>query len=148
MAAFIAKQMIGNQLSAVKDVGGGESDEDKEKLAEMERERLEAIKEAEERRAQKHAKMEVEREGMRQGIRDKYGIKKREEKEAEERRRQEELMGGPLGEAGLNRAKKTPEELAAEAAAADQDEFTKLKTSMETQFNDIKSKVEGQCSIQ
>lgn len=130
------------------DVGGGESDEDKEKLAEMERERLEAIKEAEERRAAKHAKMEVEREGMRQGIRDKYGIKKREEKEAEEKRRQEELMGGPLGEAGLNRAKKTPEELAAEAAAADQDEFTKLKTSMETQFNDIKSKVEGQCSIQ
>lgn len=33
-------------------------------------------------------------------------------------------MGGPLGEAGINRAKKTPEELAAEAAAADQDEFT------------------------
>ena len=54
----------------------------------------------------------------------KYGIKKKEEKEAEERRRQEELMGGPLGEAGINRAKKTPEELAAEAAAADQDEFT------------------------
>ena len=53
-----------------------------------------------------------------------YGIKKREEKEAEERARQEELMGGPLGEAGINRAKKTPEELAAEAAAADQDEFT------------------------
>lgn len=53
-----------------------------------------------------------------------YGIKKKEEKEAEERRRQEELMGGPLGEAGINRAKKTPEELAAEAAAADQDEFT------------------------
>lgn len=130
------------------DAGGGESDEDKEKLAEMERDRLEAIKEAEDRRAAKHAKMEVEREGMRQGVRDKYGIKKREEKEAEERKRQEELMGGPLGEAGLNRAKKTPEELAAEAAAADQDEFTKLKTSMETQFNDIKSKVEGQCSIQ
>lgn len=40
------------------------------------------------------------------------------------RKQQEELMGGPLGEAGINRAKKTPEELAAEAAAADQDEFT------------------------
>lgn len=51
--------------------GGGESDEDKEKLAEMERERLEALREAEERRAAKHAKMEQEREGMRQGIRDK-----------------------------------------------------------------------------
>ena len=53
------------------DVGGGESDEDKEKLAELERERLEAIREAEERRAAKHAKMEAERENMRQGVRDK-----------------------------------------------------------------------------
>ena len=51
--------------------GGGESDEDKEKLAEMERERLEAIREAEERRAAKHAKMEAERESIRQGVRDK-----------------------------------------------------------------------------
>lgn len=34
-------------------------------------------------------------------------------------------MGGPLGAGdGINRAKKTPEELAAEAAAADQDDFT------------------------
>lgn len=149
MAAFIAKQMIGNQLSAVKDVGGGgESDEDKEKLAELERERLDAIREAEERRAAKHAKMEAEREGMRQGVRDKYGIKKREEKEAEERARQEELMGGPLGEAGLNRAKKTPEELAAEAAAADQDDFTKLKNTIETQVNELKTNIEGKCSIQ
>jgi len=147
MAAFIAKQMLGNQLSAVQNVGGGESEEDKEKLAEMERERLEAIREAEERRAAKHAKMEQEREGMRQGIRDKYGIKKREEKEAEERRKQEELMGGPLGEAGINRAKKTPEELAAEAAAAEQDEFTKLKNTIETQVNEMKAKVD-QCSIQ
>ena len=36
-------------------------------------------------------------------------------------KQQEELMGGPLGEGGLNRSKKTPEELAAEA---DQDDFT------------------------
>jgi len=147
MAAFIAKQMLGNQLSAVQNVGGGESEEEKEKMAEMERERLEAIREAEARRAAKHAKMEAEREGMRQGVRDKYGIKKREEKEAEERRKQEELMGGPLGEAGINRAKKTPEELAAEAAAAEQDEFTKLKNTIETQVNEMKAKVD-QCSIQ
>lgn len=105
-----------------------------------------------------------------------YGIKKREEKEAEERARQEELMGGPLGEAGLNRAKKTPEELAAEAAAADQDEFTseytsvcllfttrsptdlgfpcvspthaELKNTIETQVNELKTNIEGKCSIQ
>ena len=31
-------------------------------------------------------------------------------------------MGGPLGEGGLNRSKKTPEELAAEAEG--QDDFT------------------------
>ena len=40
-------------------------------MAELERERLEAIREAEERRAAKHARMEAEREGMRQGVRDK-----------------------------------------------------------------------------
>lgn len=52
------------------------------------------------------------------------------------KRQQEELMGGPLGEAGLNRAKKTPEELAAEAAAADQDDFTSkfLSQSFSHQF--------------
>lgn len=54
--------------------GGGESDEDKEKLAELERERLDAIREAEERRAAKHAKMEAERESMRQGVRDKVSL--------------------------------------------------------------------------
>ena len=67
MAAFIAKQMMGNQLSAVKgkfllcvnlmqfltsllhscpDIGGGESmsAEEKERLAQLEQERLEALK--------------------------------------------------------------------------------------------------------
>lgn len=55
-----------------------------------------------------------------------YGIKKREEKEEEMRKQQEALMKGinPTEAGGLNRAKKTPEELAAEAAAQDQDEFT------------------------
>jgi len=47
------------------------SAEEKEKLEQMERERLEALREAEERRKEKHMKIEVEREGMRQGIRDK-----------------------------------------------------------------------------
>ena len=37
----------------------------------MERERLEALADAENARKEKHAKMEREREGMRQGIRDK-----------------------------------------------------------------------------
>ncbi|CAG2164852.1 unnamed protein product [Oppiella nova] len=90
--------------------------------------------------------MEEEREGMRQGIRDKYGIKKREEKEAELKKQQEERMG--LAAGGINRSKKTPEEIAAEQAAADQDDFTKLKNSIETQVNDIKGQIEEKCSIQ
>jgi len=78
MAAFVAKQMVGNKLSAVKGMGGDDdSGTDKEKEEEAERERLEAIREAEERRKEKHRKMEEEREKMRQDIRDKYNIKKK-----------------------------------------------------------------------
>lgn len=59
---------------------------------------------------------------MRQGVRDKYGIKKKEEKEEEARKQKELLMGGPAtADSSLNRTKKTPEEIAAEA---NQDEFT------------------------
>jgi len=148
MAAFIAKQMVGNQLSAVKDIGGGgeSSAEDKAKLEELERQRLEALKEAEDKRNEKHRKMEEEREKMRQGFRDKYGIKKKEEKEEEARRQQEALMGGAAtADSTLNRPKKTPEELAAEA---NQDEFTKLKSTIETKVNEIKTEVEGKCVLQ
>ena len=41
----------------------------------MEQERLEALRETEERRKEKHRKMEEERENMRQGIRDKVSLK-------------------------------------------------------------------------
>lgn len=55
------------------EMGGGEgpTPEEKEKMEQLERERLEALREQEERRTEKHRKMEEEREGMRQGIRDK-----------------------------------------------------------------------------
>lgn len=151
MAAFIAKQMMGNQLNAVKEIGGGDgpSPEEKEKMEQLERERLEALREAEERRQEKHRKMEEERECMRKGIRDKYGIKKREEKEAELKKQKEAQMGGAAtAESGLNRKKKTPEEIAAEQEQANQDEFTKLKNSIETQVSDIKGQLEEKCSIQ
>lgn len=118
---------------------GGGDDTDKEKEEEAERERLEAIAEAEERRKEKHRKMEMEREDMRQGIRDKYNIKKKVE---------EEPIAGAESDNPLMRKKKTPEELAAEAELADQDEFTKLKTSLETQVNEIKQQIEGKCSVQ
>uniref|UniRef100_A0A674GUS1 Complexin-1 n=1 Tax=Taeniopygia guttata TaxID=59729 RepID=A0A674GUS1_TAEGU len=44
----------------------------------------------------KYAKMEAEREVMRQGIRDKYGIKKKEEKEAEAQAAMEANAEGSL----------------------------------------------------
>lgn len=76
--------------------------------------------------------MEEEREKMRQGFRDKYGIKKKEEKEEEARKQQEALMGGPAtADSTLNRAKKTQEELAAEA---NQDEFTSKYTFLFLDF--------------
>ena len=53
--------------------GDGPSPEEKEKMEQLEQERLEALREAEERRAEKHRKLEEERESMRQGIRDKVG---------------------------------------------------------------------------
>ncbi|KAG5671671.1 hypothetical protein PVAND_001859 [Polypedilum vanderplanki] len=141
MAAFVAKQMVGNKLSAVKGAVGGDdqTDEDKEKAEEEERERLEAIREAEERRKEKHRKMEEEREKMRQEIRDKYNIKKKEE--IVEQPPQEEPNP-------LMRKKKTPEELAAEAEAEDLDDFTKLKNSIETQVNELKTQIESKCVMQ
>ncbi|KAK3507265.1 hypothetical protein QTP70_013448 [Hemibagrus guttatus] len=68
------------------DVGkmlGGEEDKDPEAEKEKEEERQEALRQQEEERKAKYSKMEAEREVLRQGIRDKYGLKKREEAEAE-----------------------------------------------------------------
>jgi len=140
MAAFVAKQMVGNKLNAVKGAVGGDDDsDDKEKEEEAERERQEAIREAEERRKEKHRKMEEEREKMRQEIRDKYNIKKKEE--VQDQAPQEEPNP-------LMRKKKTPEELAREAEAEEEDEFTKLKNSIESQVSELKSTIESKCVLQ
>ncbi|KAK2575380.1 hypothetical protein KPH14_001045 [Odynerus spinipes] len=123
----------------VRAVGGeGGDEDDKEKEEEAERERQEAIREAEERRKEKHRKMEEEREKMRQEIRDKYNIKKREEIQEMPQEEPNPLM----------RKKKTPEELAAEAEAEDEDELTKLKNVIETHVMDIKTQIESKCSLQ
>lgn len=62
---------------------GSNGEEKKEgatgRTAEEEAELEEARREAEEARKEKHRKMEVERENVRQVIRDKYNIKKKEE---------------------------------------------------------------------
>jgi complexin-1/2 len=149
MAAFIAKQMVGNQLSAVKDMGGGGENmtaEEKERLAQLEQERLEALREQEERRKEKHKKLEDEREKMRQGIRSKYNIKKREELKKEETELQKQ--DSVCSEGGLNRKKKTPEEMVAEAEEAELDEFTKFKNSFEHRITELKNTIEARCVIQ
>ncbi|CAM2114722.1 unnamed protein product [Caretta caretta] len=79
---FVMKQALGG---ATKDMGkmlGGDEEKDPD-AAKKEEERQEALRQEEEERKAKYAKMEAEREVMRQGIRDKYGIKKKEEREAE-----------------------------------------------------------------
>lgn len=144
MAAFVAKQMVGSKLNAVKGAVGNEeseNSEDKDGADEEEQERLEALREAEDRRKEKHRKMEEEREKMRQEIRDKYGIKKKEEVQQEDPFA--DMEGG-----SLNRKRKTPAELAAEAEAEEQDDFTKLKNSLESQVSELKSSIEGKCNLQ
>ncbi|KAL7286158.1 hypothetical protein TKK_0019565 [Trichogramma kaykai] len=82
--------------------------------------------------------MEEEREKMRQEIRDKYNIKKKEEVQEIQQEEPNPLM----------RKKKTPEELAAEAEAEDEDELTKLKNTITTQVEELKTQIEGKCSLQ
>ncbi|KAI4572114.1 hypothetical protein MJT46_005182 [Ovis ammon polii x Ovis aries] len=79
--------VIGKKVweGATKDMGkmlGGDEEKDPD-AAKKEEERREALRQEEEERKAKYAKMEAEREAVRQGIRDKYGIKKKEEREAE-----------------------------------------------------------------
>lgn len=84
---------------AGKDVGkmlGGEEEKDPEAEKEKEEERQEALRQQEEERKAKYAKMEAERETVRQGIRDKYGLKKREEVEAEAQAAMEQASEGSL----------------------------------------------------
>ncbi|XP_004847545.1 complexin-1 [Heterocephalus glaber] len=92
---FVMKQALGG---ATKDMGkmlGADEEKDPD-AAKKEEERQEALRQAEEERKAKYAKMEAEREAMRQGIRDKYGIKKREEREAEAQAAMEASSEGSL----------------------------------------------------
>ncbi|CAL8068716.1 unnamed protein product [Calicophoron daubneyi] len=116
MASFIAKQLIGNQLDSVKGALGDKKDgEDSSGSREIDPEVEAALREAEERREAKHRKMEEERETMRQEIRDKYGIKKKEEEQIADFEIQN-------SEGRLGRKRKTAAELAAEANAAEEAE--------------------------
>lgn len=75
---------------------GGEKEEPDPDAEAKEAERQEALRQQEEERKAKYAKIEAERESMRQGIRDKYGIKKREVAEAEAAAAMEEVAEGSL----------------------------------------------------
>ncbi|KAK1789343.1 hypothetical protein P4O66_015274 [Electrophorus voltai] len=83
---------------ATKDMGKmlGEKEEKDPDAEKKEEERQEALRQQEEERKAKYAKMEAERESIRQGIRDKYGIKKKEEKEAEAQAAMEQASEGSL----------------------------------------------------
>ncbi|KAI3381041.1 hypothetical protein SNEBB_004848 [Seison nebaliae] len=129
MASFIIKQMVGDKVSAitdsVKDTGGeenaGNAEEDPEIVA--------AREEAERKRQDKHRKMEEEREAMRQGIREKFNIKKKEDAM--------DFIPPPDGRIG--RQKKTPAELAADLED-DDDEFDPVKMATNL-FNTFKAKL-------
>lgn len=132
MAAFIAKQMLGSQLNSVKELAGDKKEgEEGEKgvPAAEDPEVIEARREEEERRRQKYAKMENEREKVRQGIRDKYNIKKQEEV----------LPPLPDLDNSLNAKKKTPAQL---QINTDDDEFNPIKMATGL-FETVKTSVTG-----
>uniref|UniRef100_A0AC35GMM1 Complexin n=1 Tax=Panagrolaimus sp. PS1159 TaxID=55785 RepID=A0AC35GMM1_9BILA len=132
---FVVKQMVGSQFKEMTDgLGGGENaeqaqGEDPEVVA--------ARKEQEERRKEKHRKMELEREKMRTDIRSKYNITKKEDGP--------QFDIGADGRIGAAR-KKTPEELAAEMEPDDSiigqlgltEHVEKAKTAATSAFDTIK----------
>ncbi|CEF68549.1 Complexin [Strongyloides ratti] len=111
MASFVMKQMVGGQLKEMTgglgDLTGGDA-ENKTETGE-DPEVIAAREEQERRRKEKHRKMEAEREKMRETIRGKYNIQKKEDG------MQFNMSDGRIGSS----VKKTPEQLAAEMAADD-----------------------------
>jgi complexin-1/2 len=135
MVSLLGGGLFGNPLSGA--LGDKEEkDEKKEGGEEEDPEIAEARREAEEKRNEKYRKMEEERETMRQGIRDKYGIKKKEAP-----------VEDPGLEGRLGRKKKTPEEMAAEAngepveASADSSLFPKNLDDLSAKVQELPGKV-------
>jgi len=129
MAAFIAKQMIGNKLDSVKDMGGEkkEGEGEGDAAAAEDPEVIEARLEQEKKRRDKYAKMEDDREKVRQGIRDKYKIKKQEEVAP--------IL--PDLDGSLNRQKKDPASL---SINPDEDDFDPMKMATNL-FTNIKTSI-------
>lgn len=124
---------FGSVTDSIPGVGGGKSEEDevsKEDQVEQERLRQEAIKQAEKERRDKYRKQEEEREHLRQGIRDKYGIEKKIDPDEEEDDEDEE---------GFGSAAKKEE---------DEDPVMQAKALAEKQMNELKGQIEGKCILQ
>lgn len=130
--------MVGNKLNEVTGaLNSGNEGENKTETGE-DPEVVAARLEQEERRKEKHRKMEAEREKMRGDIRNKYNIQKKEDGV--------QFDMGADGRIGSAR-KKTPEELAAEMAAQDDsivgqlgltEHVEKAKTAVTGAFETVK----------
>ncbi|KAK0422045.1 hypothetical protein QR680_007331 [Steinernema hermaphroditum] len=108
MAGFLMKQMVGGKLNDLKGgmdkLAGGDEGEGTTTETGEDPEVIAARQEQEERRKEKHRKMEAEREKMRNQIRGKYNIQKKEEDPFNlAASSMDGRIGGP---------KKTPEEMA------------------------------------
>ncbi|KAF8356654.1 hypothetical protein PRIPAC_91649 [Pristionchus pacificus] len=101
---MIVGSMLGNPLGGGLDHLTGSGDNEGEKTGE-DPEVVAARLEQEERRKEKHRKQEAEREKMREGIRSKYNIQKKEEG-----------VNMDFTEGRVGAVRKTPEQLAAEKA--------------------------------
>jgi len=123
---------FGSVTDSIPGVGGGDKDDDdgltKEEQVEQEKLRQDAIKQAEKERRDKYKKMEDDREGIRQGIRDKYNIEKKPGEEEEEDDDDDDDFGGskkePVADDPVSQAKAMAEAQMANATkmAADQAE--------------------------
>jgi len=125
---------FGSVTDSIPGVGGKDDDDEglsKEEAEEQERARQEAIKQAERERRDKYKKQEEEREGMRQTIRDKYNIEKKEDSDAEEDDEDDDDFGG-----------------GAKKAAETDDPVLQAKQMAEAQLNQAKAMAGDKCSIQ
>jgi len=126
--------MIGGKLGEMKGgldklTGGNDGGNENKTETGEDPEVVQARLEAEERRQDKHRKIEVEREKMRTDIREKYGIKKKEEDNG--------MVQDCEGRIGAVK-RKTPEELAKEAENADS-----IMGQLNTAFDKAKTTVTG-----
>ncbi|CAO4386752.1 unnamed protein product [Caenorhabditis nigoni] len=91
-----------------------------------------ARQEQEKRRKDKHRRMEADRERMRQQIRNKYNLKKKDEA------REQEIAGRIAGN------RKTPEQVALETLHAEEDES--LMTAINDTYEKAKNTVASACT--